>query len=58
MMFMIYKLKKYFLELLKIFKYLVVKVKIAKILTILFLMKKLVGKYRMARYTSINHPSI
>ena len=47
-----------FLELLKIFKYLVVKRKNSKKFDYSFLMKKLVSKYRMARYTSINHPSI
>ena len=59
MMFMIYKFhKNLFLEWPKIFEYLVVKRKrIAKILTILF-KEKMVIKYTMARFTSINHPSI
>ena len=57
MMFIIYKShKNLFFELPKILEYLVFELKNAIILTILF-MKKLVGIYTMARFTSTNHPS-
>ena len=58
MMFMIYKFhKNLFFEWPKIFEYLVVKRKNCNNFDY-SLKKKLVIKYTMARFTSINHPSI
>ena len=51
----IYKFhKSLFLDLPKLFGYLVVKCKNGNYFFLFFLTKKLVGKYTMARFTSIN----